>query len=1129
MLSTIFRYLLALALTLSAYGVYGKFLAPVLDVEPNIVEPPNATIEHRPEEQIKSDLTDLFPADGWEWQPCTILETKQARILFQDHKVLDDGTVELMPLSMVLNSKTRMVDGKPVSDPPIVLRAPNGARLKFERPLSAGGDMGDLQHGQLIGDVQIFRPAASGDKDDSLYLETQNVQISPERIFTLYDCDFRFGESYGRGKRLTVDLFGPTTDEDGESTAFTGIERVELARVHELYLHRAKPEELYASDGTNPLKPKQSDLLGDTNRSFRITSAGPMVFDTGKKSISFQDQVLVQPAEGDGEQLTCHTLTVQFADKLPNGRATTTDHSNQPHNQPAENGKLEIRRLIAEGRDNEPAIVTSMARKSQIVARRIDYDLINNNVTLTSNDQVTMTRNNQQIQSREVRYQFTDDGRIGEAVMMGPGVMYQPEQDGQGQIVCRWKTKLKLQEDNGKKVLSLDHGTIQMNVTTVQADEMHFWLWEIPEPVEPGQKQRWRFEPAKMFASGQVSIQSPELNGKCRKAAAFWPAPQYTGSIISPVPNQIAVTGYKPVLLTRQEWQTEMQTEMQTGRQQQVVPANQPLSWQSSSSPSNGSGSRRGFQQGNQQSPYTWQQQLTSEQQVETRPQPAVYWQPDENNRTSLVQQVSHTQEFDQLPEQEKSLTEFVGNDVQLQMHGGQRRGDVQELTVDGDVVVQQKQTKPNGLVDSSLEIRGQKLRVMSQPGERYRLFVSGNNDQAATVFLQDLQMQGNLIHLDQSANRLWIEGPGQLQMAGSGLATNAAPPLKAATDSNQPTLLSAGDTTVAWQGGMVFDGQTIYFETGVVSNSRQTSRRDGSITTTANRSAALSITLDQRVDFSQVESEQDQPRVKASKLVMVGKMRASDVAFPDYWQTAEDPRVWVAIGKYDDAGRITSNQEIVTDRATFDVPTGIVKCRGPGSVITRQQSNPNSGSSNAAVPSRLASAGSRRNGPVEFIKVDFDAIFQGNLESKELAFEGNVHTFYTDTNEWNTIPPESVLQQQENNGVIMDCDKLALAQWTPQDSEPTVEMVATGNARIRGGQFNANAERISYFQGTGQVIIQAPSRSNAEIWFKQPGKTNKGHLIAKTITYNVDSGEYEVQEMKQIEYSQQGPVRGQR
>lgn len=1074
-LSVIPRYFVALVLTISACGLYGAFLSPLIEGDSQIVKAlPDVPLEHRPAELIKQDLTGYFPDDGWEWQPCTILETKHARILFQDHKVLDDGAVELTPFSMVLNSRTKIVDGRSVAAQPIILRAPEGARLKFERPLSASGDMGELEHGQLIGEVQIFRPASSPGKNDSLYMVTQNVQVSPERIFTLYDCNFRFGESYGRGKRLTVDLFGPTADSPRDSPTFAGIERIELARVYELYLHREQKTRLYAPGK----EPRDSDLLGDTQRSFLITSDGPMHLDFLTRTASFQDKVLVRSAAGDQDQLSCDKLTVVFS------KSSSAD----PGALHDDRAKPQVQRLVAEGRPGQPAVITSVSRKAQVVARNIDYNLIENRVTLTADDDVSITRNDQRIQAREIRYRFTDDGRIGEAVMMGPGSMSHPGENGKDQIICHWQKKLTLQEDNGKKVLSMDRGRIEMNVTTVQADQMHLWVWEVPEPAEEGKKQRWRFEPAKMFATGDVTIESPDLAGRCTEAAAFWPEPALTARH---QPSQVFVARYRPVARTS-TWQEPQGTYQEDSR-------NNALSWQSSTTASG----------------LAWQNQA----QPSGHERPSVYWQED--SQTSMVRPASGHQ--DETPS--RSMTHFVGSQIQLQMRGGNRRGEVQELTVEGDVVVRQKQSDSGGVEKTSLEIRGQKLRVMTQPGERYRLFVSGRQDAEATVRMENIQMRGNLIHLDQAANRLWIEGPGQMQMAGTGLATNQAPPLQGDQFRQESGLLSSGDTTVQWQGGMVFDGQVIYFETAVVSNSRQTDRRDASITTTASRCAALSIALDQGVDFSTINSREQAPAVKVSKLVMVGEMKAGDVAFPDYWQAASDSQAWVAIGKYDPSGKINSNQEILAKRATLEVVSGAVKCEGPGTLIARQLAK-----NSSSVRTQFAStgqSGSRRRGPLEFIKVDFDTVFQGNTEGKELVFEGNVHTFYTDSNDWNTVPGEAVILQPGSQGIVLDCDHLLLAQWTPRSSEPTVEMIATGNSRVKGGQFNANAERISYYQGTGQVVIEAPTRSNAEIWFKRPGQTSKGHLIAKTITYNVDSGEYQVQEMKQIEYSQQGPLRG--
>ncbi len=108
-----------------------------------------------------------------------------------------------------------------------------------------------------------------------------------------------------------------------------------------------------------------------------------------------------------------------------------------------------------------------------------------------------------------------------------------------------------------------------------------------------------------------------------------------------------------------------------------------------------------------------------------------------------------------------------------------------------------------------------------------------------------------------------------------------------------------------------------------------------------------------------------------------------------------------------------------------------------------------------------------------------------------------------------------------------MDCDLLTLDQWTPQGSKPTIDMVATGNARINGSQFKATAERISFSQSNVLVVLDAPIRANVEIWYADPRGGTNGHAIAKTVTYNIETGECQWQEGKQIDYSQQGPLRG--
>ena len=257
MIQLIPRYLLALLCTVGAYMAYAKFAAPRIEgpaTLTKVIAP--SPVTYRPAGIVKQELVGLLPENGWEWEPCTILETRQAKLLFQDYKVQDDGSIELFPLTMVLNSPTGQNDTNPSESskkvPPLVMRAPEGARLKFENGLTAGGELGDLEQGQLRGAVTLYRQESEPGANDSLVMETQNVQISPERIFTLYECRFRFGNSIGHGKHLTIDMFGPAAEPPVDSKIFAGVQRIELSRLYELYLHREKGTRLYAPQAGQP-------------------------------------------------------------------------------------------------------------------------------------------------------------------------------------------------------------------------------------------------------------------------------------------------------------------------------------------------------------------------------------------------------------------------------------------------------------------------------------------------------------------------------------------------------------------------------------------------------------------------------------------------------------------------------------------------------------------------------------------------------------------------------------------------------------------------------------------------------------------------------------------------------------
>ncbi len=461
----------------------------------------------------------------------------------------------------------------------------------------------------------------------------------------------------------------------------------------------------------------------------------------------------------------------------------------------------------------------------------------------------------------------------------------------------------------------------------------------------------------------------------------------------------------------------------------------------------------------------------------------------------------------------------FVGNQVQLQMQGGDDFSVIDELTVDGDVVVQQFDAAiPN---ESTLELRGQKLRAISTADDLYRLIVSGGEPQPASVVSRGLSLTGPVIQLDQVANRLWVDGPGEMQMAST---ANRAPQESAG-------FAAGGQTHVQWRGGMVFDGQNVYFESNVKSNTRQESDETGTTTVTITESAALSLILNTRFDFRKSSNSVNQSTFDVTSMVMVGELETGEARFVESLANDGREELIAVTSQYDLAGKLISSRQIRAPRAEFDKRSGQANCAGPGSLTIRQlaKSGPaglTAAPRSSAQPAANAriSAVSRHHRAIDYVKIEFERSLRGNFEQNQLTFQGNVHAHYDGIDDWNDSPAGRRLS---DSGMILDCDQLVLAQWTSSsETEPNVEMIATGDARAKGSQFEAVAERISYDQRADRVVVEAPTRGNAELWSQRRGQSKRDHLVAQKILYRLADGTFEVQKAKQIEYSQQEPVR---
>ena len=1052
----------------------------------------------------------MLPDEAWEWQPCNVLTTRQGKILFTDYQPQADGSVYLDKVTIVLDQRSANLTSKL---PPTILRAPHGAVLKFEKPLSLTEDIGQLQRGQLNGEVQIFRPASSPQHDDSISLITQNVQISPERIFTLYETSFQFGKNTGRGKHLVIDL-SPETSSHGahRSSPFAGIERIEMATLYHLHLHRESSQTVTSIAQASPSRPvgaprdapstnsNDKDLVSSLSGSLDLSCQGPFVFDFESKTASFEKQVLVQSSAPARDSLRCEKLIIQLG-VLSQAK---TEKKNE---------KLEVQKLIAYG---SPVVIDTPTRHAYAEAEFIEYDLVNRFVQMSSQQSpVRLARDRHHFSAPEIRYLFSEDGRLGQLSAEGPGVLVQPPSDRQQGFRCEWKTKLTLQDDDGKKVASLDHAVVSVNDTQLSAEQLHLWFWELPT-LDPNGKPAWSYAPAKLLAERRVTILAPNMEGSTAEAAAFWPHPdeektagvQYADSIVVLRPARTPAQRTGGTYREEQEtgtWRSgNNASHPLTATHDPVRTASQPLHWKSATP--------------------------TSDQANNRVRDPRAFSDPSIRPPT----QISGVQ-------QKSKLLKFVGNQVQLQMlpystqkgpDGKSPVGSFKEMTVQGDVVVQQFDSKTD-LTTASLEIRGQVLRAIAMEPKLYRLFVSGREDQPATVAAKELLLSGQDIRMDQIANRLWMDGAGEMQLVHSA-KLKAQSVAFSTPDNSSPTppdstSTETGSTIVQWLGGMVFDGQQVYFETEVDSETRQQDAQ-GVITITRTHAAALSLVLNQHLNFRQSRDVLQEAAYQIETMVMVGKLPASEAAFPQTHRAPRSQEVRIDVHKYAANQNLSSTQQINVRRATIAVgsdtnPSKTIRCQGPGSLVLRQLHSPTKGKQPTSQFASLSQSSNRKANPIDLIQVKFDQSLRGDMDSRQLTIEGNVHTYYDAIDSWTIQPSEQRIHQPDSNAVVLDCQKLELAQWSP-GGQMTTELNATGNARVNSNQFKAQGEQIKYDELSGQVVIESTGRGYAEIWYSPPGQTTqKGHMLAEKIRYNLLTRSLQVDNTRQIDLPNMGPI----
>ncbi len=1106
------QYMLVLAAVIGAYSGYLKFAVPAIEGAGLVKErEPSTPVSELPSiGEDKSHLIPLLPADAWELTACTTLLIDAGTILYSELDRLEDGSLQIKPFTLIAGLNHASQGGSTQSSPPTVLRCLAGARLKFNKSLDElfSGNA-KMESARLNGQVDIYRPPSNPDQNDAVHLATSNVQIDKHRVYTLEKVEFVFGSSRGSGRNLLIDL--AHEDESSALIGFSsinGIRRLELAFLDKLRIE-ANSTRVQENAGVNNGNDAQSPIPGTRRRLFsdptsplEITCQGPFVFDFKSQTASFRNQVVAEQIDTFNDNIHCDELTLVFQDRsrqdLSPDPASILPKDSRSQRHGKINANLQLERFIAKG---SPATVTSRSKSARISAENLSYTLLTNqfdgSCNANSQAMVSIVSPEYQMKSKQLRYRAADDGSLGEIYATGPGRLMRVGSPGQDDFYSAWERSLttrNVPQQPGLMHVAID-GSAEVriaNETSILADRLEMLVWQIPTLTEDDHakaQRSWEYLPAKLSTFGDVTIVSPQLDGQAKQLTATWLEQRILKG--PPAERGAHRTGFRGTV----SWPTNeqmIQSGSDSGRQLARIPRHSGSNSTFTRSPP-----QNGFNE-----PATQSEPSGFLERVGQAPKNVVH--------ASNVQAVPLEQDTVNPSKTPKHKLKFNGKTVDIRLTGTGNTTEIRDLTVVGDVSILSTPVTATG-VPQSLSITGHRLQLSPQPGEgNYRTLVSGERGSLARVSAKDFDLMGQNINLDQTANKLWVEGAGSLVLKPDFSRKPAT--AEAASQLGSAILRKSApeNLNVSWQGGMIFDGAKIYFEHLVDMSAEQTGE-GGKKSSIQSQSEGLSVELSRPVQFQQLQSESKIGNTEIRELIFVDQVSEAQRAFKQVALTTvpqpSTPRPVVIQNRtYDASHQLSEQQKITVPKAIVNMESGSVTSHGPGTISVHRRGKPSTDSSSNPF-GRLSGKGQAQNeSGISFIQINFDGAMNVDTDSHEMELDGNIRTVYSPVQNWDqAFNPDNVLHRAPGR-VLMTCERLLLAQWSPRaEAKQTSEIIATGNAHIKSDTFEATADRVSYDRSNDKLVIKGTQLTDANLLIKQtPSDKNPTQLVAKQITYRI-------------------------
>ena len=1102
------QYVLSLATCVIGYFAYLKYAVPLIEQPATRNQQLAQQPARVPIPKIyKNSMIPLLPPQAWELGECKTLITSTGTILFKEFSPQPDGTVKLSPFTLMTNVGEELLL-KQSSDPtvdqkvPLVLRTVEGAMLKLNKPFTEALQGGtEIQSARLLGEVDIYRPPSGPNKNDVLHVLTRNVNVDSKSIYTLDTLDkpflFSYGPHRGRGRNLIIDLVHDHNTAAGQQgfSSISGIQRLELAYLDRLRIVPSKAK-LTADNAAS--EPADDKLFGGEDAPLEVSCKGPCVLDFNAQTVSFFDHVLVKKISPTADSIACQRLQIKF-DQNPlvvksKKQTRLTPQPNEPKQE------LGIESLVADSSPNSngspgpPVVVNAISRPATITASRLTYqaktDIITGTAGPSSNGMVSLVTPDLQYKTQELTCKLAtgpgDKKTLDALSASGPGQLLKLGKTPAEEMLVRWTKSLNTardpQDPSIQTLVLIGDTHVQFQQTSsIDAERIDLKLKRYEKPTDSSTDPE--FAVMEIVATQDVRIATPEVSGK-------------TDRLIAEFPNPIKL---KSQQVGRPRYQTG--NTLQVVKQSTAIAAPIPATFKTDNDLLRQASAPR--------KSYVQLATATSAQ-ILTRPNDA----NDLNQAANASQAPS------------KHLN-FSGQQVKISILEATKESFAFEnLIINGEVSVSQNVPKEPNL-PNSLEIKGDHLRIVPQPGdERFRLELSATTG-PATIKSPEFTITGQKIHLDQVDNKLWVEGAGKFNFDHSETAPvqprfgpanrgGFAQSQALGVIRNEPKSSSKFEAT--WQGGMIFDGRKIYLERDVISKTEQFDGIKHNVTQA--NCGQMSVALNRYVNFEQLKQKDrdglSKPTdIEPTELIFIDKVDPLNQVFG---QVPVDPNFkslpsLILNRIYGARDKLLQQQTVSAKQVRVDPISKNIFADGAGWVSTHDLQAPGGSRSNRSTKHPLAGMAKKNSDPskpITFIRANFADSMAIDAAKKQMTISGRVRTVYLQTDDWNTNPdPDRIPPALQAQALVLTSELLTLAQWQPRDSaEVAHELIASGNVRILGDTIDLSADRVSYNQANDMLVVNGTNRTAARIRFREDTGATKPwqEYIAEKFEYQIAS-----------------------